>query len=176
MSEILQHLDGLKKTGSGYLAQCPAHKDNDPSLTVSIQGDGKVLLHCFAGCSVHDILGSLGLPYSVLFGDDNFDYQLNQKNKKTLFDRKQFMRDYIIAKVAEADALNGKKLNSTDTATAKASIDRLNKYNFDADEVYRKLSFNDKVDTLMESAHERWKFYSRTKHHWMKNYANTISE
>jgi hypothetical protein len=33
----------------GFGAKCPAHDDNEPSLKINVR-DGKVLLHCLAGC------------------------------------------------------------------------------------------------------------------------------
>jgi putative DNA primase/helicase len=46
--------------------RCPAHDDRHPSLSVS-NGDGKVLLHCHAGCELADILTALGLEQRDLF-------------------------------------------------------------------------------------------------------------
>ena len=51
-------------------AQCPAHDDRDPSLSIRECDDGKVLVHCFAGCKTEDILGALGLAWGDLFGFD----------------------------------------------------------------------------------------------------------
>lgn len=45
---------------------CPAHDDHDPSLSVSIGDDGRVLLHCFAGCSFDEILLALNLTATEL--------------------------------------------------------------------------------------------------------------
>lgn len=50
------------------MACCPAHDDKTPSLRISESTDGRVLVHCFAGCSqksVIDALRSLGLWHSV---------------------------------------------------------------------------------------------------------------
>jgi hypothetical protein len=48
---------------------CPAHADGVPSLSVAQATDGKVLLHCFAGCEVEDVVRALGLVLSDLFPD-----------------------------------------------------------------------------------------------------------
>ncbi|MFA7522990.1 MAG: hypothetical protein WCY71_08730 [Halothiobacillaceae bacterium] len=40
---------------------CPAHQDKRPSLLVSETEDGRVLMHCRAGCSFDDIRQGLGL-------------------------------------------------------------------------------------------------------------------
>ncbi|MFI9651122.1 hypothetical protein [Guyparkeria halopsychrophila] len=40
---------------------CPAHKDKRPSLLVSETDDGRVLMHCRAGCSFDEIRRGLGL-------------------------------------------------------------------------------------------------------------------
>jgi 5S rRNA maturation endonuclease (ribonuclease M5) len=42
---------GGKQSGSGWIARCPCHRDNTPSLSISEGRDGKILLHCHAGCS-----------------------------------------------------------------------------------------------------------------------------
>jgi len=51
----------------GQMWQCPAHSDSYPSLSVTEGGDGKVLIHCFAGWETDDILAELGLPGWLLF-------------------------------------------------------------------------------------------------------------
>lgn len=42
------------------MAICPAHDDHHPSLSIRL-ADGRVLLHCFAGCSPRDIYAAIGL-------------------------------------------------------------------------------------------------------------------
>jgi len=43
------------------MARCPAHDDKVPSLGVYVGQDNKrLVLHCFAGCSVGEILRSWG--------------------------------------------------------------------------------------------------------------------
>jgi len=49
------------------MACCPAHTDKNPSLSIKETQDGDVLLHCFSGCGVDDVLAALGLEMSDLF-------------------------------------------------------------------------------------------------------------
>lgn len=63
--------DALKAHGSRPGAtrgmwRCPAHEDGTASLSVS-NGDGKVLLHCHAGCTTDTILQAIGLTTRDLF-------------------------------------------------------------------------------------------------------------
>jgi hypothetical protein len=44
--------------GSGWMARCPAHRDNNPSLSLR-DANGKILVHCFAGCSQDDVVAAL---------------------------------------------------------------------------------------------------------------------
>ena len=59
--------EGLHKQTGGYLARCPAHKDHAPSMSIGEGDDGRILLHCWAGCETSDIVAALGLRWSDLF-------------------------------------------------------------------------------------------------------------
>lgn len=53
--------------GGGGTACCPAHEDRSPSLSWTIGDDGRVLLHCHAGCQPAAIVAALGLTLADLF-------------------------------------------------------------------------------------------------------------
>lgn len=48
------------------VAQCPAHEDRDPSLSVRRTED-RTLVHCHAGCHTEDVLGALNLTVRDLY-------------------------------------------------------------------------------------------------------------
>lgn len=56
-----------KQSGKGYLSCCPAHNDRYPSLSIAEGEDGKILMRCHAGCTIHDICTSLGIEVKDLF-------------------------------------------------------------------------------------------------------------
>lgn len=65
---VLSQLEGVRRTGNAtWLARCPAHTDKHPSLSLRGTDNGTVLIHCFAGCTVHEVVGALGLEPSDLF-------------------------------------------------------------------------------------------------------------
>lgn len=65
---FLERLRRVTSTGAGrWLACCPAHTDKSPSLSVRELEDGRVLVHCFAGCAVGDVVAAIGLGLSDLF-------------------------------------------------------------------------------------------------------------
>lgn len=65
---ILDRLEGVRQHQSGnYSARCPAHSDRDPSLSIREESDGRVLLHCHAGCSTESVLAAVGLSSNDLF-------------------------------------------------------------------------------------------------------------
>jgi hypothetical protein len=56
-----------RRSARGWLARCPAHDDRSPSLSIAEGDDGRILLHCFAGCSLESIVAALGLTMRDLF-------------------------------------------------------------------------------------------------------------
>lgn len=56
-----------RSTSSGWTCQCPAHEDTHPSLSISVGGDGRVLLKCHTGCTHEQIAGAVGLTVADLF-------------------------------------------------------------------------------------------------------------
>lgn len=58
-----------RSAGGWIIAQCPAHDDRNPSLSIAAGADGRLLLHCHAGCGIRDILDALGLPPAAMFTD-----------------------------------------------------------------------------------------------------------
>jgi hypothetical protein len=63
---LLSRLSRVRRSGSGYVALCPAHDDRKPSLSIGERSD-RVLLHCFVGCSVKEICEALGIHIRDLF-------------------------------------------------------------------------------------------------------------
>jgi hypothetical protein len=64
---LLSKLPGARKSGSGWSARCPAHEDRHASLSIAQSDDGRVLLHCHAGCDTSAVLAALGLGLPDLF-------------------------------------------------------------------------------------------------------------
>jgi putative DNA primase/helicase len=54
---IAQQLHG-RKSGASWTARCPAHDDSNPSLSLT-EADGKVLVHCHAGCDQDRVIDAL---------------------------------------------------------------------------------------------------------------------
>ena len=63
-----------------FSACCPAHDDRNPSLSVSDK-NGKILVHCWAGCTQEEVIGALrdlGLWHSAS------RYQLERRKRSKL--------------------------------------------------------------------------------------------
>lgn len=69
VGELLNRLQGLKRTNSGWMAKCPAHDDKKQSLSISVGQDNRILLNCHAGCTTEAIMGRLGLSMRDLFAE-----------------------------------------------------------------------------------------------------------
>lgn len=68
IEHITSRLEKVKQTGRGqYQACCPAHEDKSPSLSLRELEDGRVLVHCFGGCSPVQVMDAIDLKLSDLF-------------------------------------------------------------------------------------------------------------
>jgi len=76
---LLRRLSGVTKSGDGWKAHCPAHTDRKPSLSISEGRDGRILLHCHAGCSVEAICKAMDLE-----GADLFDGEPGRKARREI--------------------------------------------------------------------------------------------
>jgi hypothetical protein len=57
-AEHIVRVLGGRWTGRSGIARCPVHEDRSPSLSVS-ERDGRVLVHCHAGCPQPDVIAAL---------------------------------------------------------------------------------------------------------------------
>lgn len=68
VDRILERLEGVKRSGSGWMAKCPAHDDRTASLKID-QGDDCALVHCHANCSSESVAAALGLRLADLYDE-----------------------------------------------------------------------------------------------------------
>ena len=100
---LLSRLANVKKSGSGWMASCPAHGGHD-CLAVE-EKDDRTLVHCFAGCDTRDVVESVDLRLGDLFRDS-----LNpQRKREYQIQSASSARDHakIIMDIAAAQALAG---------------------------------------------------------------------
>lgn len=65
---VLKRLKSVREVGARkWMALCPAHEDKEPSLGIAVGEDGRVLLHCFAGCSAESVVKAIGVEMKDLF-------------------------------------------------------------------------------------------------------------
>lgn len=67
LERVLERIEGVRRSGAGFSARCPAHEDRHASLSVSEGEDGRALVRCHAGCSTEDVCAALGLDVAELF-------------------------------------------------------------------------------------------------------------
>jgi hypothetical protein len=66
-AHVLDRLDVASRNGEKAMSFCPAHDDRtSPSLSLKAE-NGRLLLHCFAGCRPEDIVSSVHLEMKDLF-------------------------------------------------------------------------------------------------------------
>ena len=138
---LLDLLDRVKATGPGtWLASCPTsnHKHGDRSRGLSVRegDDGRVLIHCHAGCAVHEVVAALGIQLSDLFPARKIEYphhaphngiigrnRIKRIQWRDLFEALQ--RDLIVCSLAFTDLAKGKHFSQSDAETIAHLADHL---------------------------------------------------
>jgi DNA primase len=140
---LLSRLDKVKRRGNGkYLACCPSHDDSDPSLAISTDNGGKILIHCFAGCQPAEILSAIDLEMADLFSDD-----LLTKHRK-LIHYEQKNRRNKASEVPAADQKVSDQLVLGSAKEKRAKGDRLSEREMNLElEAYLRTRGSDAIST-----------------------------
>ncbi len=104
IEKLLAQLDRVKPTRRGWTARCPAHQDQSPSLAIRETDDGRILVHCFAGCSATDICTALGIRLADLFPDAQLDHRAwrEAQQRREVERTKRDTQDYVDGLVIDA--------------------------------------------------------------------------
>lgn len=89
LDEIVKNLHNVKKSRGGYTCKCPSHDDKMNSLSLS-EKDDRILVKCFAGCSIQDILDKMGLSIKDLFIGDEEKIMMSVATAPKLEEVKKF--------------------------------------------------------------------------------------
>jgi energy-coupling factor transporter ATP-binding protein EcfA2 len=81
VQSVLDKLKDIKPQGGGWQAKCPAHDDNQASLSINQGDDGRALLRCHAGCGIDQICSALEIQKSALFAQKK---QEQRKKKRRI--------------------------------------------------------------------------------------------
>ena len=115
---LLQKLEKVKGRNGSWTARCPAHADKGPSLAIREADDGRILLHCFAGCETAAVLGAVGMDMTDLFPPDEKrrEYPVTGKpSMKPAFFASDLMRiigfEALVVQIVAFDIANGKPLS-----------------------------------------------------------------
>jgi hypothetical protein len=124
---FLSRLQKVKKNGRDYIACCPSHQDKSPSMTIAEREDGRILVHCFAGCSAQEIVESVGMTLSDLMPDTPL-YHRKQPDRVKFnpFDVLAAVRDDLtVSLVLCKDMQNGRILDAKESLLLAKLIGRV---------------------------------------------------
>jgi hypothetical protein len=118
VENLISRLDKVKGRNGSWTARCPAHADKGPSLAVREGEDGRVLLHCFAGCETASVLGAIGMDMTDLFPPDDKRREhpaTGKPSMKPAFFASDLMRiihmEALVVQIVAFDIANSKPIN-----------------------------------------------------------------
>lgn len=92
--DLLGERGKVRGSPEKFQAQCPAHPDTNPSLSVTVGREGdRAVVKCHADCATADILAALGLTPADLF-DEPKTPELKQQASRSRFKEPVAVYDY----------------------------------------------------------------------------------
>jgi len=127
---LLSRLDRVRRTGqSRWSACCPAHADKSPSLSVREEDDGRLLVRCFAGCSVPEVLNALGLDWSALYPPRPIDHGRPIRKPWRASDVVRALEfELDVAYLILSDIHKGREVNDVDRQRAGDACARIGRF------------------------------------------------
>ncbi len=125
IERLLGRLEKVRANGRDrWMACCPAHGDGSPSLSIREAEDGRVLIHCFAGCEASDVVAAVGLTLADLFPKGP-SRPGNHWRRERLRAALRHERDVLTVALADLDA--GRVPSPEDAQRAFAARRRIDK-------------------------------------------------
>ena len=123
---LLSRLDGVRSIGPDrWLARCSAHDDKRPSLSIR-ETDDRVLVHCWSGCCVADVLSAVGLELDALFPPRHTHHGKPERRPWPAADvLRAVEHEALIAAVAASTLGNGGELSADDRARLLLASSRI---------------------------------------------------
>jgi len=90
-NKVLSRLEQVRQSGNKAMAKCPAHDDGSNSLSIKHLDNGKILIHCFAGCAGEEILSAAGLSWSDIYPEDGYKPEFNKATREEIDSAKCLM-------------------------------------------------------------------------------------
>lgn len=130
---LLSRLEGVRRTGKGWMARCPAHPDRHASLSIGEAPTGAVLVHCHAGCTADAICAGIGLSVSDLF-PQKIDAPFKSSTPELMADRARWsiasvlpmlVEEGTLIQIAGATLCRGEALTSVDVERVAVAVTRV---------------------------------------------------
>jgi len=135
VERVLQLLEGVKRSGKGWRARCPACGGKSEKLTIAEGDDGRALIHCFACSDTPAILEALGLRLSDVMPFRAWPDSPDDKRRARRAIREAGLyaavgvlaREATVVQIAGAQITKGTPLDQDDTARLALAVFRIDK-------------------------------------------------
>ena len=129
INNLLNRLNKVKRTSNNqYIACCPAHEDKTPSLSITDKGDGKILINCYAGCGVEDVLDSIGMSFDDIMPPKVIEHRVAPIKQRVYASDalKVIQLEARIVIMAAYELRRNKPMTEQDLARLELAMERIN--------------------------------------------------
>ena len=125
--KLISSLQGVKECGPGrWVALCPSHDDQRPSLSIRETEAGICLIHCFSGCPAASVVAGAGLALADLFPSGNGGPPLPRRDRVSAADALRCLRHegFVLLAIAN-DLMEGARPGKATAARIALAAGRI---------------------------------------------------
>lgn len=113
---LLDRLDRVTQSGPhSWRARCPSCGGKSQKISIRELDDGRVLIHDFGGCDVHEVLGAVGLTVSALF-EKTTTYNVIERRSSSSFPAREALalidHEVVVSLLIIGDILKDRKADA----------------------------------------------------------------
>lgn len=123
---LFPHLERVQPTGAdSWLALCPAHESDDRNLSIREVSGGRLLLHCYFGCDLYEVISAAGLAVEDLYPEQSDAHPPERRRFSPIDILRAIAYEACVVMVSAIAILDGRPFSEAERARMGEAVARI---------------------------------------------------